>query len=174
MYMHATFYLPQVLAVNILGRFLLNNDRNIRLVLFGFSLTSSPPPHSCFSFHLFLHPSSLISAGHLYHFHSTRPTANSLQPERTLPTGCCQSELTNHFPWSRSSRAKPEGHCLSVNADLFILGSVNFHQAVWRPETGSFGFCYVTIFWVYLHRGCVTRQACQVFTGGPLNVSLAV
>ena len=165
--------MPQVLAVNILGRFLLNNDRNIRLVLFGFSLTSHPA-HSCFSFHLFHDPSSLISADHFYHFHSTRPTVNSLQLERSLPTGCYQSELTNHFPWSRSSRAKPEGHCLSVNADLSILGSINFHQTVGRPETGSFGFCYVTIFWVYFHRGRVTRQACQVFTCGHLNVTVAV
>lgn len=35
--------MPQVLAVNILGRFLLNNDRNIRLVLLSFPLRSFLP-----------------------------------------------------------------------------------------------------------------------------------
>lgn len=157
--------MPQVLAVNILGRFLLNNDRNIRLVLLSaplgsflstfllHSLSLSPP-----------HPSlpSLLSLWVVLPFHIGQ-RQNSLQSERervNLPTGCYQPELTNHFPKSQSSRATPEGHCLSGNADLLILDLVIFHQEVWRPVTGSPGFCYVTIFWVCLHRGGVARQAC--------------
>lgn len=46
--------------------------------------------------------------------------------ERNLPTGCYQSELTNHFPWSHSSRAIPEGHCLSVNVDLWNFWPCHF------------------------------------------------
>lgn len=130
-------HLPQVLAVNILGRFLLNNDRNIRSVFL--------PPHIPVSLSLYILP--LLSLGVILPFPLHKANGKLIAAgERNLPTGCYhQSELTNHFPWSRSSRAPPEGHCLAVNADLSISGHVIFHQAVWRPVTGSLGFCYATI-----------------------------
>lgn len=148
--------------------------------------------HSCFSFclsfylptflYLFLsltpsssflniHLPSFLSylSGSFYLFHSTRQTHFSQsekeresERERNLPTGCYQPELTNHFPWSHSSRATPEGHCLSANADLLILGLFIFHQAVWRPA-GYRGICHVTIFWVCLHRGRVSKRVCLFF-----------
>lgn len=57
--------MPQVLAVNILGRFLLNNDRNIRFVLL-FSPSSPSCLHSCLPPCL-LHPSlpRLVAEGKL-------------------------------------------------------------------------------------------------------------
>ncbi len=163
------FLVPQVLAVNILGRFLLNNDRNIRLVLFLFALHSFPSTFLLLSLSLCpsFPPSCLISRGHFAISVAQRPRqTHCSQRERNLPTGCYQPELTNHFPQSQSSRATPEGHSPSANADHFILRFVIFHQEVWRPVTGSSGSCCVTIFWVGLYRGRVAWQVCLVFTWG--------
>lgn len=67
----------QVLAVNILGRFLLNSDRNIRSV--------PPSPRACLSFLSLPRPSLLlpvISLGRFYHFHTVQQTADWLQADR--------------------------------------------------------------------------------------------
>lgn len=91
----------QVLAVNILGRFLLNNDRNIRSVRLSFPKFSSSfflsPPHCRFS----LCTPADGAAG-----------TTALSAER------CQPELTNQA--CRSSRGSAEGCSLSVSAHLFI------------------------------------------------------
>lgn len=176
MYMHATFYLPQVLAVNILGRFLLNNDRNIRLVLFGFSLTSSPPPP-----HI---PVSLSIFSSILPLLSLRVICTISIPQGQQQTHCSQREPSQRAVVSLSSLitfpgAVPPEPNQKVTVCLLMLISSFWALSIFIRQCGGqkqvlLGFVMSLLFWVYLHRGCVTRQACQVFTGGPLNVSLAV
>lgn len=145
------FFVLQVLAVNILGRFLLNSDRNIRSVLLSSPASFITPGHFTFSL-VWQCGAGLLTAGG-----KTDASQQALISLRSLI----------NLPRRLSSRASPEGHCLSVNADLFILGLVIFHQALFRRLTGFSGFCYVLIFegcWFNLHGGCVARQACLVFT----------
>lgn len=82
---------PQVLAVNILGRFLLNNDRNIRSVQILFPPHSTLPSLHVCSHSLLLSFLSLRISESFYFFNSTRPLAAALR------AGWYQSELTNHF-----------------------------------------------------------------------------
>lgn len=141
----------QVLAVNILGRFLLNNDRNIRLVLFSSDLCSSslsnPPLYA------FLLPFLSLRVISPFQANGKLTTAK----ERNLPTGSYRLSWLITF-----SRATPEGHAAHCSC-----WALNFRPCYFPAGAAavSWGFYCVTIFfWVRPHKGPVGRQVCLVST----------
>lgn len=146
----------QVLAVNILGRFLLNNDRNIRLVLFSSDLCSSslsnPPLYA------FLLPFLSLRVISPFQANGKLTTAK----ERNLPTGSYR--LSWLITFSRAITLQPHQKVtlLTAQAELSISDHVIFQQALLRfPE----GFIVLqTFFWVRPHKGPVGRQVCLVST----------
>lgn len=119
----------QVLAVNILGRFLLNNDRNIRLVLFSSHLCSSSPSNP--PLYAFLLPFLSLRVISPFQANGKLTTAK----ERNLPTGSYR--LSWLITFSRAITLQPHQKVtlLTAHAELSISDDVIFQQALLRfPE----------------------------------------